>query len=705
MPAEHHAAFRHLIRDMLAEGVISLGRGRTLVEPDRAVVRIGVLTLDPRGFGRVSGPGFPAVRIARGKTGDALDGDTVSVRVDSADADHDPPRGRVVSVLQRGNPRWVGTLERHGNHWLVHPQGERRVAVIEVDPPEPNQARAGDLVVVEPARHARAARTLRGVIVERIGRSSSPANAMTGVLCRFGIPEDCPAEVRREAQRAAKRLNRREFARREDLRDTLIVTIDPSDARDFDDAISVTELDRHGYQLAVHIADVAHFVQPDSRLDLDARRRGTSVYLPGRVVPMLPEELCNGVCSLQESQPRLTKTVWISYDAAGAVTATRFSNSVIKSRRRLTYQQVDRILGESRDPANDAVVELLRRAEGLARLIRRRRLNDGMLVLNVPEVELRLADDGSLRDVCPTDNGFSHTIIETFMVEANEAVSRELTKRNVPHLRRIHPPPSAANLAQLERRLLAAGCAAPGAFGRSELQQLLESAHETPGELAVNLLVLRSFGQAVYSPEPVEHFALASEHYCHFTSPIRRYPDLTIHRLFDQHLIREAAAKGTRRTPGRFDALVELGRQLSELERRAQDAERAARSLLVLDMMKSKVGRDFDGIVTGVCSRGVFVQVLPSCAEGFIRLSDLPDDRWRFCRATATLNHRRNQRTIALGQTLRVRIDSVDRHRRDMSLIPLSQVGVSTPNVSPALKPSLRRRRATQARKGRRSRV
>ncbi|MCH7870984.1 MAG: ribonuclease R [Planctomycetes bacterium] len=706
IPVEHHPAFRRLVSDMLADGSITLGAGRTLVVPDASATRIGVLKLDRRGFGFVAGRGHAGVRIPRGKTGDALDGDTVSVRISRTRSNADVPTGRVISVLRESERRCVGTLAHSGNRWLVHPQGDRRAATVEVDPPKPNQARAGDLVVVELTRSTVATRTPRGVLIERIGRASSPAAMITGVLRRFGIPEEFPADVLREAKRAAKDPKPREIERRVDLRGLLTITIDPVDARDFDDAISLTQLADGRCELGVHIADVAHFVQPGTHLDDEARSRGTSVYLPGRVVPMLPEELSNGVCSLQEGRPRLTKSAFIVYDKNARVIGARFSNSLIESRKRLTYEQVDRLL-DGKGRATAAIRGLIQRAEQLARLIRARRLRDGMLVLNMPEIELQLDKNGAVRDAHPADGGFSHTVIEMFMVEANDAVSRKLNKMNVPHLRRIHPAPDAETLRLLNDRLRAADCATAGSLDRAGLQRLLDSARGETREYAVNLLLLRSFGQAVYSPEPAGHFALASEHYCHFTSPIRRYPDLTIHRLFDQWLADGPRAKRTKNAAERFEALGETGRQLSTLERRAQEAERSAKTLLLLDMMKSKIGETFEGVVTGVVARGVFVRIVPLGAEGFVRVTDLPDDRWFHSREDATLTGRRTGRTIAIGQPLRVVVEAVDRHARDMSLVPaddkIGTVKGSAGHRGRAREPVSSKRRSRPP-KGRRSR-
>ena len=476
----------------------------------------------------------------------------------------------------------------------------------------------------------------------------------------------------------------------------LTVTIDPPDARDFDDAISLEPLPGNRTRLGVHIADVAHFVPEGGAVDGEARQRGTSVYLPGLVIPMLPEVLSNDVCSLQPGVLRLTKSAFLTYDDAGRVVETRLANSVICSTARLAYPEVSDALEGRPTAIRPDVLVMLKQADALARRIRQRRLRDGMLVLTLPEVAIRLDGHGHVTEAGPADTSFSHTIIEMFMVEANEAASRALTRAGVAHLRRIHPAPGTPprdTLAQLGPVL---GQRPPAKLDRDSIVRLLSAVHGRPEEPAVNLVLLRTLSQACYSPAEEGHFALASEDYCHFTSPIRRYPDLTIHRLLDALLSGRRSHRGHRRS----DAvqapmdLAELARCTSVAERRAQQAEREAVSVLLTLLMESEIGQVFDGVITGVTSFGVFVQVRPCMAEGIVHTTDLGADDWQFDRQSGVLVGRRSRRIIHLGQPIRVRVAAADVARQEITLVPADggAIGAARPRAAMVIGPKARRK-------------
>ena len=692
--------FRALLRGMVAEGTLVLGPGRTVLLPDHAGMLVGKYCTDRRGNGRVEIPGRTKVLVRRGFTGGALDGDTVGARL----LKRRGPRGvRVVEitrVIERAEICWTGVLERRGARWVVEPQGRKAAPLVQIDDPTAKSARPGDMVAVEPIEHTLGAETVRGVIVERLGDPGSAETKVRAVARRYGIPEPFPPSVRRAAQRAGGSFDPGELRDREDLRDLLTVTIDPPDARDFDDAITLRALPKGQFELGVHIADVAHFVRADGVLDREARRRGNSVYFPGYVVPMLPEVLSNGVCSLQERQSRVAQSVFITYDKDAIVCETRFARSVICSDKRLTYDQVTRILAGKGEGAEQPIVHLLRDADRLARRIRQRRLRAGMIVLSMPEVEIRLGDDGEVVDAGAADTSFSHTIIEMFMVEANEAVSRFLRRNGVPHLRRIHPPPQQEADGRLRQLAAALGQRLSDHIERGALQRLLDAARGRPEEPAVNLAILRAMSLAVYSTDCEGHFALASEDYCHFTSPIRRYPDLVNHRLLTRCLAKGRRSKGQKIS----DAdLAEFGAHTSMTERRAQQAEREAKTVLLLELMKSKVGEELDGTVVGVAAFGVFVQVRPYLAEGLVHVSDLQSFGFEHDAQEEMLISRRLKRVIAVGQQVRVRVVRVDEARQELTLAPAEgdSMGAVRETRAPA---TVRRGRkpARSARTGRR---
>jgi len=474
-----------------------------------------------------------------------------------------------------------------------------------------------------------------------------------------------------------------------------IITIDPDDARDFDDAISLTELDDSRVELGVHIADVSHFVTPGGVLDEEAHLRANSVYFPRLVIPMLPEVLSNGVCSLQEKEPRLTKSAFITYDADGRRVAARFANTVIRSAKRLTYAQATGTLARTSRELQFArsskgktgrlapkVVDLLRRMESLARTIRRRRLADGMLVLDLPEVEVVFDDQGRVTGVEAADTSFSHTIIEMFMVEANEVVAELLAEIGVPALRRVHPPPDQGVVRSLNRFLKALGLKPIKGMDHASLQPLLDAAKGRPESFAVNLAILRSLERAVYEPTAVGHFALASEDYTHFTSPIRRYPDLTVHRLLDLHLRGQLKKRRPQPDIPTFEECQELGIHCSRNERRAEAAERELKLVYVLRLLEGRIGDEFDGIVTGVANFGLFVQLPQYLVEGLLRFSDLPDDWWEVDTEAGCVIGQRSGRRLKIGDPIRVSVAAIDLADRELDLTLAD--GQTRPAVRPA---------------------
>ena len=703
VPNEQYTDFRHLVRQMLDEGLLCYGPGRTLAIPDAKRQIVGVFRANRRGFGFIECPGKPDLFVPRGKTRGAHDGDTVMARLLRRGGPGGLPRAEVVRIVKRAPIRWVGVLERSERHWFVQPQSKTPTPRVLIENPRDFGSAPGDLVVVMPDEATLGKRVVHGRIIERLGRHDDARAIVRGVIKRYDLPEAFPPQVLRAAERAADRYDPSKLTDREDLRRELIITIDPVDARDFDDAISLRDLGDGRIELGVHIADVSFFVRPDEPLDREAKKRGNSVYFPGRVVPMLPEVLSNGVCSLQPNEDRLARSVFITYDGKANVVATRFCKSIIRSSARLTYEQASAVLDGQDVGLPKRVVQLLKRAEDLARRIRRRRIRNGMISLVIPEVELRLNDDGQIVDAGPADTSFSHTIIEMFMVEANEAVSRALTEAGITHLRRVHPrpePDAGEALATLMARL---GLPADDPLDRHTMQKLLNHVRGRPEEPVVNYLLLRCLPQAYYSPERIGHFALASEDYCHFTSPIRRYPDLVNHRLLD------VLTRGRRRKRTGYsdDELAELGQQTSHTERLAIDAERDAKQLLLLELMRHRVGETLDGVVSGIASFGIFVQVQPYLAEGLIDIADLGREPWIFDRTAAEMVGRRTGRVVRLGQPIKVVVAAVNPERHELVLVPAEPERVGQPPAKAASQaaPAGRTRKTRSARRGRRGSV
>jgi len=666
-----------------------------------------------RGFGFVI-PDEPRADgdlfIPVGENLDAVTGDIVVAKVIARREKR--TFGRIVQIIKRRTSRVVGTLVKQLNRWVVVPDGNVFKTPVEVQDVGAQNAAENDKVVLELLRYPQGDLLAQGVITEILGTKGEPEVELQSVIRQFELPQKFSDEVMDQARVAAINYDPNDFFvsdDREDLRDELIITIDPDDARDFDDAISLRELTRRRtdaekeavWELGVHIADVSSFVGVESPMDLEARIRGNSTYFPGHVIPMLPAILSNGVCSLQENLPRLCKSVFIRYDAAGHVVGTRFANTLIQSKKRLTYKKAQAIIddakGERKEKGmlptvSEPVRQLLMLMDRLARVIRQRRLAQGMIVLDLPEVELVINKEGHVVDAAPEDDAFTHKIIEMFMVEANEAVARWLTKANLPVLRRIHPDPDETSSEQVRQFMMIAGRKVPKVLDRKALQSILDSVRGTPLAYAVHLAVLKTMTSAEYSPEPIGHYALASENYAHFTSPIRRYSDLVIHRAFDAVLSRRKEARkkrvqetelssgepGNRRGAGLMPetlgmtpdhaTLTNLGKHLSFTERRSADAERELRQVKVLQLLAAHVGDVIDGIVTGVTSFGLFVQSTRFLIEGMIRIADLPDDYWQFDDRSGVLRGQRTGRRIALGDRTRVQIVNVNVPARQLDL-------------------------------------
>lgn len=702
---EDYADFRSLLRDMLANGRLTLGRGRTLETPDRARVVQGIFRALPDGGGHIESTAFPTIYVPRQHRHGTADGDRVEAQVVKSRRSNQPLRATVTRVIESAPVRWLGILEHATGDWLVRPHAPSSPGLIIIDNPLDSASRPGDLVVVEPASKSRFQRRMHGRIVENLGDSRLPRTLIRSVIKRYEYPESFPPEVERDADEFADRNRAFVEDQRVDLRRLLTITIDPPDARDFDDAISITQLPDDGYELGVHIADVAHFVPVNSSVDREARRRGTSVYFPDRVIPMLPTRLSNHACCLKPRECRLTKSVFITYDKTGRARSSRFLNSIIQSDAGLTYDQVTRILANDEKLVTPEVRKLLVHAERLARRIQKRRLKDGMITLSAPESVIKLTADGQIAGINPESRDFSHTIIEMFMVEANEAVSRLLTSNQIRHLRRIHPEPDPDDLGRLSRVCSTLGYQMPEVPQRRHIQRLLNDVREQSAENAVNFLLLRSLAQASYSPEPIGHYALASENYCHFTSPIRRYPDLTVHRLLEQYLeqIENAANDEDFANIGAdgLDAAF-LGVELSAAERRAQLAERESRLMLVLLWLKSHADRAYAGIVSGFSKTGIFIQLCTLLIDGFMPLEQLGTSDWQYDPSNFQLFNNSRQRTITLGQPLSVLVDQVEPYFRQLWLRPANHSAIGLPAMVRITKgqPSTRASRRIRTRPG-----
>src|SRR5213596_3736239 len=528
-------ALRKTLRELERAGEIARIRKNRYVLPAEADLVAGKLSIHPAGYGFLSPEksGDPDIFIAAENIGTAMHGDRVVARI-SRDAPHDRIKGRregrIIRILERAHDTIVGTLQRSRNFYYVVPDDPRFVHDIYVRPERDQRlgtsASVGDKVVVrmEPweSRHVNP----EGEIIEVLGPASAPGIDMLSIIRKYHLPAEFPKDVLNQAERISEEIGSRQIEGREDLREEFIVTIDPDDARDFDDAIHVDKT-KSGWRLGVHIADVAAYVEPGSALDREARRRGNSVYLPDRVIPMLPERLSNGVCSLKPQVDRLTHSVFIQFDKRGVAKSARFARSMIRSAHRLTYKEAYAILNS---PPQDRLGERLHLAWELGALLRRKRFEHGALDLDFPEVKVCVDTQGEPIRLERVENDESHQLIEELMLAANEAVARELKKRAIPTIYRVHENPDPEKLAEYREFALSFNYKVGDLTHRPELQRLLAAITGKPEEQALKVALLKSLKRARYDPQPLGHYGLAKANYLHFTSPIRRYADLVVHR-------------------------------------------------------------------------------------------------------------------------------------------------------------------------------
>jgi ribonuclease R len=672
------SAFRRAIESLCDEGAIIIGPRDLVKLPAVASEITGIFRANPRGYGFITPQQSSMdddVFIPANATGNAMTGDRVVAKVTRSN-DEGRLTGKIVKVLERAHTAVVGTLRQEQNGWSIQPDGGDFTRPIQAQNVDARTVRHGDKVAVEILSYPTRSEAARGVITEVLGRPGRFDAEVAGVIQRHGLCEVFDSSSLVEASNARTDFNPRDVRGRRDITEELVITIDPPDAKDFDDAVSLTR-DEHGHWvLGVHIADVGHFVPGGSALDRSARRRGNSVYLPGKTLPMLPEMLSNGICSLQPDQPRYTKSVRLTYNKDGDVQSSHFANTLIKSKARLTYQQADKILKGDACGFSPPVIAVLRDMEALARLIESRRRRAGMIQLQTFASEIVMDDAGQVIGVQPEDTSYPHTMIEMFMVEANVAVASLLDRYCIPFMRRIHPDPDPAALRQLSQTLRLLGVTLSRQPQRSDFQKLLDQIRNTRIALPVNILVLRSLERATYAPVNMGHYALAAPKYCHFTSPIRRYADLLVHRALDAYLVHDLDLA---RRQYAFPELVTIGEHISQTEQAAENAVQELRTILVLHLLHRRIGLELTGVVVSLTPFGASVHLPDYGVEGLIRREALGPDQWQYDERNQCLIGRHTRALLRLGQTLRVRIAEVRPAAGQLDLAPAVALIVRMP--------------------------
>jgi len=674
---QEYRDFCKMLQDLEFRGEIVKIKRKQYADPKKVNLLVGAMDCNPRGFGFVvpvkKGEGKD-IFVNEENMGSAMHGDIVVVRL--PELTQIPRRsekrrsdsGQIVSVLKRANPVIVGTFEKAKRLRYVIPDEARLFRDVYVAEDVTKGAKPGDKVVVKiiewPSRHLNP----EGEITEILGKEGDPKVDLHSILYQFKLPQAFHKKVLDEAEAIPQKIPGGEIQSRLDLREKLIITIDPDDAKDFDDAVSLEKDAKNNWQLGVHIADVTYYVKQDTTIDKEARFRGTSVYLPGMVIPMLPEALSNNLCSLREREDRLTKSVLVTLDSEGNILKSTIKHSIINVTKRLTYKQATAIINN--EPVENIPVEVrdvLGEMARLAQILFKNRMDRGAIELDLPDVSLKLNADGNVENVEKEERDVSHQLIEEYMLLANEMVATFMHENNLPLVSRAHPEPDEEDMLEFADFVRGLENTRVDPFKIHQLQTFLREIRGKPEAYTVNLVLLKSMKQAIYSATESGHFALALEHYAHFTSPIRRYPDLIIHRVLDQHFSGELKSPIVKKTWE--NCLPEWAGHCSVTERRAEEAEREIIKLKLLRFFENRIGATFEGVITGVQEYGLFVQINEYLLEGLVHIRTLEDDIYEISKKHMALVGSRRKKMFRIGDVVKVKIYKIDFLKREIDFV------------------------------------
>ncbi|MGR3179298.1 MAG: ribonuclease R [Candidatus Anammoxibacter sp.] len=643
--------------------------------PKKLGLLVGTLDAKSQGFGFI----VPAskdvkqdVYVNEECMGEAMHGDRVIVRLPGRKPGKKKQKrrsdsGKIVEILQHVNESVIGLLKKSKRLNYVVPDNSALFRDIYVSDDDLNGAEFDDKVVIKitqwPTRHLNP----EGVITEILGKEDDPGVDIKSIIYQFKLPNGFDETINKELDAIPDKIPADEYKKREDLRKKTVITIDPEDAKDFDDAVSLRK-EGDKWFLGVHIADVSFYVKPGTEIDREAVLRGNSIYFPGEVIPMLPEALSNGICSLKEGVDRLTKSAFLTFDMKGNVLSSELKNTVIHVKKRFNYDEVTHILegsnedGDSDKPVGKEILSMLRDMKTLGQILFKNRLARGSIELDLPEVDLKLDDNGYITSVEKCTKDISHSIIEEFMLAANEAAANLAHKNKIPCFYRVHEEPEPDDLRDFAYFIKSLTKKKLNPFDKGQLQSVLDDVRGKPESYAVNLMLLRSFMRAEYSIKQHEHYALAIENYAHFTSPIRRYPDLIVHRALDRYFDKKASTDDSLSDK---DVLKELTKHCSFTERRAEEAEREIIKTKLIRHIEDRVDEDFDGVITGVEEYGFFIQLQENLLEGLVHVKTL-DDFYILDKKNMTLKGERKRKTYRIGDKIRVRICRVDKIKKQV---------------------------------------
>lgn len=662
----HSEEFKELVKTLVQmeeKGLVVRSRSNRYGVPARMNLIVGKFIGHAKGFGFVAPEeeGMDDIFIPPTEVNGAVNGDMVLVRV-SRESHGDRREGSIIKITQRGISRVVGTFQDNKGFGFVIPDDKKVPMDIFVAKGDTLGAIEGHKVVVEITDWPNERKSATGIVTQILGHKNDPGVDILSIIYKHGITIDFPEEVIQQAESVPDEIDEKDLDNRRDLREEVIVTIDGADAKDLDDAVTVTKFPDGTFKLGVHIADVSHYVTEGSPLDREAYDRGTSVYLADRVIPMIPHRLSNGICSLNPQVDRLTLSCEMIIDGSGMVTSHEIFQSVIRTTERMTYSDVYKIL-EEKDAAlmerYEPLVPMFETMAELAGILREKRQNRGAIDFDFPEAKILVDEDGWPKDVAIRERTVAERLIEEFMLAANETVAEHFKWMDVPFIYRIHEDPKPEKLQRFFEFLTNFGLVVKGTGNNihpKALQEIIESIEGMPEEPVISTMLLRSLQQAKYYEECLGHFGLSTEYYTHFTSPIRRYPDLIVHRLIRTYLVNGDV---TQATVNHWGAIIaDIAEHTSKRERRAVDAERDTDSLKKAQYMADKIGEEFEGIVSSITNFGMFIE-LPNTIEGLVHVTNMTDDYYRFDDRQMMMIGERGGKQFRIGDEVTVRVADV----------------------------------------------
>jgi ribonuclease R len=659
-----YAELKHVLFKLTEEGYLEkLGKRFQLNRPgaDKLIGIVQIVNDGDYGFVKLTNANINDVFVAGKNLNTAFNGDTVEVKLFEKKTGKNI-EAEIVKVIQHSFKEIVGTLNKSKSFYFVTPDDRKIHRDIYISPKNILNAKPGDKVVVSNIEWKSRELNPEGDVIECLGKAGSYDTEIAAIAREFGLSYKFPKDVLREASAIDEEIPEKEIAKRLDLRNETIFTIDPDDAKDFDDAVSIEVLKNGNYKIGIHIADVSHYVQPGSAIYKEALSRGTSVYIVGKVIPMLPESLSTNICSLVPYRDRLTYSVIVEMTPRGKIVSYDIRKSVINSKRRFTYDEVQKIIENGEGEFYDKIFLL----NGIAKILRQKRMKKGSINFYTPEVVFKLDGNGFPVEIKIKEVRESHNLIEELMLLANQIVAEhvkpKMNKQVVPFVYRIHDLPDKEKVIEFSRFVKSLGYSFdPTAANKStQFQALLESVRGTEEEAVINEIAIRSMAKAVYSIKNIGHYGLGFKYYTHFTSPIRRFPDLIVHKLIFKYI---------NETPGKnlsVEELEEICDHSSERERNAVNAERLSVKLKQIEYLKGKVGENFHGVVSGITHFGIFIELSQSLAEGLIRLRDMDDDYYIFDEKNYSITGKRYGRKIRLGDKVNVKLIGVDEEKKEI---------------------------------------